>query len=465
MAENNPYSGLFSFEDKKESSAPSPAPSASVSQKEKDVDAAAIIQKEFEKSVTRLAELHGKTPSAKPEDAAALQEDIRRTKEDIASEQRELKRFGVDVSAPDFKGSAASGNPYRDLFNLGGEPSPGEASLDPFLALSGVGGAFVGGAFGARKKPSADSLAAMQLEKQYGLPPGSLAMMESIQNPKAALPSGEAARLTAEHFNPPAAPIGEIASLTPEAPLSSMEKWTHSQTGEESRLPSSVISQFTSNMAADPSGAPQGILREAANTRKARALAPTTEVTSGGLHVVESPKDRQARLVAAANNQRQAAIDAALNAPIVPRATDTERRQQQITAMQKPIERAALQARGLQRGANTAQGGLFGLGTGLQAYNMVSDAQQGNSPDWTQWLSLLGNLGGMVGPATTRIPAVGRVPVVGPLATLAQIPYAVKHRDEIARGMTMADVMPDAMRTMLGVGTGEGGEPAFPDLR
>jgi hypothetical protein len=31
--------------------------------------------------------------------------------------------------------------------------------------------------------------------------------------------------------------------------------------------------------------------------------------------------------------------------------------------------------------------------------------------------------------------------VAGTLATLAQVPYAVKHREEIARGMTLPDVV------------------------
>jgi len=456
MADSNPYSGLFSFEDKKGSSAP--APVASTSQKEKDVDAAAIIQKEFDKAVAQLSELRGKAPPAKPEDAAALQAEILRTEADIASTQRELKRLGVDVSAPASGSTATSANPYKDLFNDMGDTA--QTAIDPLLGLSGAAGAIAGGFLGARKKPSTDSLAAMQLERAYGLPPGSLALMESTQNPGAALSSGEAARLTAERLNPPVAPSVEVAPVVPEAPLSAMEKWTHSQTGEGSRLPSSVISQFTSNVAVDPTGAPQGILREAANTRRARAIAPTTEITSGGLHVVESPRDRQARIVAGVENQRQAALDAALNQPVVPRADANSQRQQQNATTQQRLEQAARQSRGLQRGANITQGGIFGLGTGLQAYNMASDMQQDKKPDWTQWSSLLGNLGGMAGPATTRIPAVGRIPVVGPLATLAQIPYAIRHRDAIARGMTMGDVMPP------GITSGsEASQVAFPDLQ
>jgi hypothetical protein len=201
MADKNPYSDLFSFEDKKGSNAPAPASS---SQKEKDVDAAAIIQKEFEKLVTRLAELRGKAPSTKPEDAAALQAEILRTEADIASTQRELKRLGVEVSAPFSGSTATSANPYKDLFTGMGDTSvPAKNEIDPFLGLSGAAGAIAGGFLGAKTKPapSENSLAARLMERYYGLPSGALNTFEGAMP----TPANDASLIAARTIAPPPA--------------------------------------------------------------------------------------------------------------------------------------------------------------------------------------------------------------------------------------------------------------------
>jgi hypothetical protein len=47
---------------------------------------------------------------------------------------------------------------------------------------------------------------------------------------------------------------------------------------------------------------------------------------------------------------------------------------------------------------------------------------------------------------------------LGTLGALAQIPYAVKHRDEIARSQMLADIVPDTMR--MGMTGAEMYEPA-----
>jgi hypothetical protein len=109
--------------------------------------------------------------------------------------------------------------------------------------------------------------------------------------------------------------------------------------------------------------------------------------------------------------------------------------------MANKIRAASSRAHMLQRGANVAVRGAFGAPLAAQAYNM---ATQEEPIDWTQWLSLFGGGLGTFGPLTSKIPRVaGRVPVAGTLATLAQVPYAVKHREEIARGMTLPDVVGD----------------------
>lgn len=74
------------------------------------------------------------------------------------------------------------------------------------------------------------------------------------------------------------------------------------------------------------------------------------------------------------------------------------------------------------------QGSVGGALLGAQAYNMYKQPQPA---DWTQYLSLLGNAGITLGG-----------PLIGALGGLAQIPYAVKNRDEIARGLTLGDINP-----------------------
>lgn len=80
---------------------------------------------------------------------------------------------------------------------------------------------------------------------------------------------------------------------------------------------------------------------------------------------------------------------------------------------------------GLTKGGMGAVGGAL---TSLQAYNM---ATQDKPLDWSHYLSLLGNLGVTFG---------GKA--LGTLGGLAQIPYAIKHKDEIAHGLTYGDVNP-----------------------
>jgi hypothetical protein len=106
--------------------------------------------------------------------------------------------------------------------------------------------------------------------------------------------------------------------------------------------------------------------------------------------------------------------------------------------MANKIRAASARAHMLQRGANVAVRGAFGAPLAAQAYGM---ATQEEPTDWQQWLSLFGGGLGTFGPLTSKLPFMGRVPVAGPVGALAQIPYAVKHREEIARGMTLPDVV------------------------
>jgi hypothetical protein len=90
------------------------------------------------------------------------------------------------------------------------------------------------------------------------------------------------------------------------------------------------------------------------------------------------------------------------------------------------------------RAANVGTGAVAGLGGGLQAYNMASKMQQGNTPDWTEGLSLVGNLA----------PILSRAKILQPAGALMQLPYLYKHWREIAAGLNMGDIMPYGTSTL-----------------
>jgi len=93
---------------------------------------------------------------------------------------------------------------------------------------------------------------------------------------------------------------------------------------------------------------------------------------------------------------------------------------------------AAIAERKAGKNAGRALGFMGGAITAEQAYHMAMDYLKNKvTPDWTQLTSLAG------GPLVTF---GGRR--LGPLGLAMQIPYAVKHREDIARGMTMGDIAP-----------------------
>ena len=463
MAEKNPYDDLFSFKEDDATALAAKARIAPADQKARDTDAVGSLQSEWAKTIARLDVLRSTPIPTNAEKAEDLKAEIRRTEADLPSIQRELKRAGVDVtvpqasadpaSAPAPAASEASANPYAGLFGDTKTEPPASFEIDPFMAASGVAGAYLGGKYAGRQT---DKLALMHLERQYSLPRGSLSAMS---------PS-DLARLVSTPPKPVApavaAPVGTppvvVAPAAPEGPLSAMEKWTNSQVGSESRLPSQVVSQFTSNVATDPSGAPQGILREAANTRKARELVPSSamQVSPGGLPFVESTKERHANLIRQAENARLAAID---NAMSQPREPVSPPKASPSTALPPGAANATNVPNAPRRGpmaplqsraANVGVGAVAGLGAGAQAYNMASNAQQGKTPDWTEQLSLAGALA----------PILSRARIAGPLGGLAQLPYFYKHWPEILAGLNKSDVMPFGVATLA-----EENERAFPDMQ
>lgn len=457
MAEKNPYDDLFSFA---EDGAKAPAAGAAkapvanarvapADQKARDTDAAGILKGEWDRTIKALGVLRGTPVPAKKEDADALAANIQRAEADLASIGRELKNKGVEVTAPQASADAASApasapvpaaseasaNPYAGLFGDMKTEPPASFEIDPFMAASGAAGAYAGGKYAGRQM---DKLALMHLEREYALPPGTLtaASTKDLARLIAAPPRPVAPPAPAA-VAPAGTPSAVVSPATPEGPLSAMEKWTNSQVGSESRLPSQVVSQFTSNVATDPSGAPQGILREAANTRKARALVPSSaiQVSPGGLPFVESTKERHANLIRQMEDARLAAID---NALLHPREPEAPPRAGPPVAAPPNAPRRGSMSPLQSRAANVGTGAVAGLGGGLQAYNMASKMQQGNTPDWTEGLSLAGNLA----------PILSRSRALGPIGALAQLPYLYKHWREIAAGLNMSDIMPFGVATL-----------------
>jgi hypothetical protein len=107
-------------------------------------------------------------------------------------------------------------------------------------------------------------------------------------------------------------------------------------------------------------------------------------------------------------------------------AQQTANANRDLTAAQQAAQRTGMKA-GLTK---VGQGTVGGALTGAQAYNMATQPQP---VDWTQYLSLLGNMGITFGG-----------PRLGTMGGLAQIPYAIKHREEIARGMGLGEISPTA---------------------
>jgi hypothetical protein len=182
------------------------------------------------------------------------------------------------------------------------------------------------------------------------------------------------------------------------------------------------------------------------------------------LHNAAQAKAREEAAPLHQEYERQSAINKAILAALnAKKQADTAAAERSAAAKAVADENAAIRAHsaaersqrnaGLRAGAGkVALGALGGLETGAQAVNMYNNYRAGVNPDWTEKLSLAGGLASMFGK-----------PVLGSLGQAAQIPYAVKHRGDIARAMRMRDVMPDTMQMMLGQGEGE--EPAFSILQ
>jgi hypothetical protein len=102
-------------------------------------------------------------------------------------------------------------------------------------------------------------------------------------------------------------------------------------------------------------------------------------------------------------------------------------------------------------GMGAVGGALTGLDmlNALKVYEAHKKDPENNRPlDWTDYMALGGGPLAMFGKK-----------ILGPIGVGMQIPYAVKHSDEVLRGMTMSDINPTAF------GGTDALEPAFPEYR
>jgi hypothetical protein len=132
----------------------------------------------------------------------------------------------------------------------------------------------------------------------------------------------------------------------------------------------------------------------------------------------------------AAINEPMVQLD---NSLVVPASTATQVEGQKTSQDTKALTKAqadALKAGRMSGMAKIGQGTVGGALTAAQAYDM---SKQKQPIDWTQYLSLLGGIGTTFGG-----------PRLGTVGGLAQIPYAIKHREEIARGMGLGEINPTA---------------------
>jgi hypothetical protein len=107
-------------------------------------------------------------------------------------------------------------------------------------------------------------------------------------------------------------------------------------------------------------------------------------------------------------------------------ADTTTNTQRAISEAQKSMKTSGIKSGAAKVGAGALGGGL----SAAQAYEM---ATQKTPADWSQYLSLLGGLGATFGG-----------PRAGVAGGLAQLPYAIKNREAIMRGMTGTEVNPTA---------------------
>ena len=491
----------------------------SADQKAKDQESVTTMQQELAK---RLAQIDSDTAEAAstpdPRYRAKLLAGVESARNDIPGIKREITRLGgAAASAPAEAASApaeaASASGAGQGFAIdpaalstsfvgkGGAKEKPEQSFSDAQKAAGAG-LVAGALYGARqnaknaKQPEPianDSLAARLMEKQMGLPAGTISAYEhrlyGLTNPQdialdmargmapastpatpaptgalPVAPTGAAAgprvepTMGAAQVEPTADQVARILqggnSATLDTTGRARQTGYNIQTAQEAAIMKTLIANGMSEESARAylaqmpglTATDSGILiprSTAVPTAGARPQAPSVWKRPRAIGPVPWANDAQPSPLGSMGEVRPGAAPAtpAQTAPAPAAPAAPAQQTPSADQMANKIRAASARAHTLQRGANVGVRGAFGAPEFAQAYGM---ATQEEPTDWTQWLSLFGGGLGAFGPLTSKIPRVaGRVPVAGTLAALAQVPYAVKHREEIARGMTLPDVVAD----------------------
>jgi len=106
-------------------------------------------------------------------------------------------------------------------------------------------------------------------------------------------------------------------------------------------------------------------------------------------------------------------------------------------------------SRGYRSGlGKAAMGGVGGAQAGLSGYDIYQKYKKNEPITWEDWSRLGGSLAQTFGG-----------PRMGTAGALATLPYAIKHREELLRGMTQGDINP----TAFPAGTAGADEPVYRD--
>jgi len=106
-------------------------------------------------------------------------------------------------------------------------------------------------------------------------------------------------------------------------------------------------------------------------------------------------------------------------------------------------------SRGFRSGlGKTAMGGIGGAQAGLSGYDIYQKFKKNEPITWEDWSRLGGSLAQTFGG-----------PKMGVAGALATLPYAIKNREELARGMSMSDINPTVYSGADSL------EPAIPQMQ
>lgn len=308
------------------------------------------------------------------------------------------------------------------------------------------------------------------LEKNFNLPAGSWKAFQKEREILAGSdPAVDAWARNMEQQAAAKAPVQNVVIEHATAPPLPIEEKTSGMyrsmlpnVGDPALMPSAAqLAEVTSTRADDRTGLPKLVVENANSINVARNLGydPLQAQRHGEAGIYLPPKSSQqiaqeAQAAAhaadeAAHVKRVADLEQAFRAPMHPGdAPVMPPGALPVKAAAAPVAaplpqtaaeyRAAIvpaQAKAQSQGkmAGRAMAGVGGALTLEQAYQMARDYYKTKKmPDWTQFTSLAG------GPLATF-----GGPKLGILGGLMQLPYVVKHHEDIARGLTVGDVMPE----------------------